>query len=110
MDLEKWETQVRKGLLLFLILLVLKKGECYGYDLIRKIKRTISLTISEGTIYPILTRLKKSEFVVARWEEPTTGVPRKYYSITEAGLEALEQMQSSWLSVTSAITKLVDQA
>lgn len=109
MDLEKWETQVRKGLLVFLILLVLKKGESYGYDLVRKIKGTISIDISEGTIYPILTRLKKSEFVTARWQEPTSGgVPRKYYKITRAGSEALEHMQTSWLAVTSAINKLVE--
>ena len=107
MDLEKWETQVRKGLLVFLILLVLKKDECYGYDLVRKIKASMSMTISEGTIYPILTRLKKSEYVTARWEEPTTGVPRKYYNITDVGLAALEQMQSSWSSVAFSINKLM---
>jgi PadR family transcriptional regulator PadR len=106
MNFEKWHSQLRKGTLEFIILLVLKKNDFYGYELIKEIRRTLELETSEGTIYPILTRLKKSGQVADRWEHPETGIPRKYYSITRLGHETLELMKNDWKDFASKIQKL----
>jgi len=107
MNLEKWHSQLRKGTLEFMILLILKKNDFYGYELLKQIRRTLDLETSEGTIYPILTRLKKSGLVSDRWEHPETGIPRKYYSITQKGNETLDSMKSEWQDFAKSIEKLM---
>ena len=107
MNLEKWRSQIRKGTLEFIILLILQKQEYYGYDLIKKIKMSLGLETSEGTIYPILTRLKKEELVSNRWEHAESGMPRKYYQITSSGKESLKAMKSEWTEFSTSIDKLV---
>ena len=107
MKLDNWESQIKKGTLEFIILLVLEKDEYYGYELIKKIKKTVDIDTSEGTIYPILNRLKKSGYVSSRWEHPDTGIPRKYYSITKAGRSALEEMKQSWITFSESIKNMI---
>ncbi len=107
MDIDKWESQVRKGVLEFVILLVLQRNEYYGYELIKRIKELTSLDVSEGTIYPLLNRLKKNDLISSKWVEFETGVPRKYYNITEVGIEVLRKMNDSWLGLNSSIQKLM---
>lgn len=108
MNLEKWQSQIRKGTLEFIILLVLQKSEYYGYELIKKIKQSLDLETSEGTIYPILTRLKKDELLATRWEHPESGMPRKYYQITAKGLKALEVMKKEWQTFSGSIRRLME--
>jgi len=108
MNLEKWQSQIRKGTLEFIILLVLRKGEFYGYELIRKIRETLDMETSEGTIYPILTRLKKADLVTSRWEHQETGMPRKYYQITPHGSQTVEEMQTEWELFSGSINKLLE--
>jgi PadR family transcriptional regulator PadR len=107
--IRKWESQVRKGALDFLILLFLGKKEYYGYELIKVVKETTRLEISEGTIYPLLNRLKKEELITSRWLEMESGLPRKYYQITEKGAGALKEMNRSWRQFTASLHGLMEE-
>jgi len=101
--LSNWESQVRKGTLDFIILLCLRKQERYGYEMIKTIKSVTGMNISEGTIYPLLNRLKKDDLIESHWVEMETGIPRKYYRITEKGLETLKEMKESWVQFTASL-------
>ena len=103
----RWESQLRKGMLDFIILLCLKEEESYGYRMIRSIKEVSSLDISEGTIYPLLTRLKKDDLILSKWVELETGIPRKYYRITEKGERVLSGMIKSWKQFNSSLKILL---
>jgi len=105
--INKWESQLRKGVLEFIILLYLQDREYYGYELISGIKQFTSMTISEGTIYPLLNRLKKEGLITSKWVEMETGVPRKYYQITEEGKSALDEMKDTWMPINFSIQKLM---
>lgn len=107
--IDRWEVQVRKGILDFIILSFLLKQEYYGYQLISEIKNFIEMNISEGTIYPLLNRLKKEGLITSRWVEMESGVPRKYYRITAAGATTLVKMKNSWLQLNQSLQKLMDQ-
>jgi len=109
-SLANWESQIRKGMLDFLILLFLKQKEYYGYDLIKTIKQTARLDISEGTIYPLLNRLKSQKLITSRWEEKEVGLPRKYYQITASGLDVLEAMKSSWNEFRRVLDELMKES
>ena len=104
--LSKWESQVRKGTLDYIILLCLKKREQYGYEMIKTIKSVAGMDISEGTIYPLLNRLKKNDLISSRWVEMETGIPRKYYQITKKGLRTLKEMKVSWNQFNNSLTLL----
>jgi len=104
--LGKWESQVRKGTLDYIILLCLKKREQYGYEMIKTIKSIAGMNISEGTIYPLLNRLKKDGLISSRWVEMETGIPRKYYQITEKGHKTLKEMKVSWDQFNNSLTLL----
>ncbi|RPI70606.1 MAG: PadR family transcriptional regulator [Desulfobacteraceae bacterium] len=103
-----WESQVRKGMLDFIILLCLQKREFYGYELIKVIKTASELDISEGTIYPLLNRLKKEDLISSRWEEKESGIPRKYYAITAKGQSALAEIKKSWLRFNISLESLME--
>lgn len=105
----KWESQVRKGMLDFIILICLAKREFYGYELMKRIKDIAEINVSEGTIYPLLNRLKKDGLITSRWMEMDTGIPRKYYSITEKGVDALSGMNSVWEKFNASIGQLVEE-
>lgn len=104
----KWESQLRKGVLDFIMLLFLNKKEYYGYELIRDIKKAIEMEISEGTIYPLLNRMKKEGNIESKWVEMDGGVPRKYYTITENGKVALKDMEEGWGKINTSMDKLLD--
>jgi PadR family transcriptional regulator PadR len=104
--LSNWESQVRKGTLDYIILLCLKRREQYGYEMIKIIKSVAGMDISEGTIYPLLNRLKKDELIASRWVEMETGIPRKYYQITEKGLQSLKEMKVSWDQFNTSLSLL----
>ena len=104
---DKWQSQVKKGTLSFIILNVLKGNEFYGYDLIERIKQTTRIVIAEGTLYPLMNRLKKEKLVASKWVEQESGIPRKYYTITPEGMETLKEMQAYWIDMNSSIQKLI---
>ena len=111
-DLEKigkWESQVRKGTLDFMILICLDKQEFYGYQLIKRIKEIIGMNISEGTIYPLLNRLKNDRYITSKWVEMESGIPRKYYTITEKGSEILVGMKEAWKNFSLSINQLMEE-
>ncbi|BAX81558.1 PadR family transcriptional regulator [Labilibaculum antarcticum] len=89
----KWKSQFKKGLLEYIILLLLRSRPCYGYELISEMNQFTSLEIAEGTIYPLLNRLKKEKLVTSEWAEMDTGIPRKYYKLTEEGTAHLMVMR-----------------
>lgn len=104
---EKWETQIRKGLLDLIILSYLRDREYYGYELISEIRDFISMDLSEGTIYPLLNRLKKEKLITSKWVEMDSGVPRKYYRATAAGQRAYDEMKASWRELNLSLEKLM---
>ena len=103
----KWTAQVKKGILSFIVLNVLKENEYYGYELIEEIKRHTEIEIAEGTLYPLLNRLKKEELVNSKWVEQKSGIPRKYYVLTDKGNETLQEMKKYWVDMNNAIQKLM---
>ncbi len=106
----KWESQVRKGALDFVVMICLENSRLYGYELICRLKEDAGLTISEGTIYPLLSRLSKEDLIESEWVEMPTGMPRKYYRLTPAGSEVLVDMKSAWKRFVDSIGGLLEQS
>jgi PadR family transcriptional regulator PadR len=103
---DNWSTQLRKGMLELCILNAIKNTSLYGYDIVRKLRDIPSLVISEGTIYPILSRLKREGFVRTTIKESSEGPPRKYYELTEKGKKILRNMNYYWLDIRSGTDSL----
>lgn len=103
---DNWSTQLRKGMLELCILNVIKSSNLYGYDIVRKLRDIPSLVISEGTIYPILSRLKREGFVQTTIKESSEGPPRKYYELTEKGRQILHNMNDYWQDIRSGTDSL----
>ncbi|MDR1056135.1 MAG: PadR family transcriptional regulator [Prevotellaceae bacterium] len=101
--IEKWKSQVKKGVLTFIVLNLLKHREMYGYELIEHVSKTISIDIAEGTLYPLLNKLKTEGLVASKWVEQISGIPRKYYSLTNIGEYVLSKMKESWEQLTDSI-------
>ena len=106
--LSKWESQVRKGLLDFIILMYLHKKKYYGYELISEIKKISAMQISEGTIYPLLNRIKKEGLITSSWVEMEKGIPRKYYEILPKGIQTLAEMKESWAQINDSLQNLME--
>ena len=104
--IHKWESQVKKGTLAFVILNVLKDNEFYGYELIEEVRKYTAIEIAEGTLYPLMNRLKKEGLVVSKWVEQDSGIPRKYYSLTSTGEKTLIKMRTYWSELEKAIHKV----
>lgn len=102
-----WKSQVKKGTLTFIILNILKENEYYGYELIEEIRKHTEIEIAEGTLYPLMNRLKSENLVESKWVEQATGIPRKYYSLTETGIKTLVQMNEYWKNLEIAIKKII---
>ena len=101
-----WTTQLRKGALELAVLNALHGDRLYGYDIVRILRQHDGLVIADGTVYPILSRLKADGLVRATIEESPDGPPRKYYELTRAGRDALAEMNASWESLVSSIERL----
>lgn len=102
------QAQMRKGVLELCILSILLQGDAYPTEIIEKLKDT-KLVVVEGTLYPLLTRLKNAGMLGYRWEESTSGPPRKYYKLTEAGELYLKELQQSWYELVEAVNKTISQ-
>ena len=105
MNIENTQAQMRKGILEYCILLIISQQDAYVPDIISKLKAS-KMIVVEGTIYPLLTRLKNTGLLSYRWEESQQGPPRKYYSITEQGRGFLKELENSWNELTSAVNSI----
>jgi len=103
---DNWATQLRKGMLELCILNSIKGTSLYGYDIVRKLRDIPSLVISEGTIYPILSRLKREGLLGTSIKESSEGPPRKYYELTEKGQNILRQMNEYWQDIRNGTDSL----
>lgn len=101
--LANWITQLRKGILEYCVLRVLEDVSLYGYDIVRQLRTMEVLVISEGTIYPILSRLRKEGLLNTYLEESPEGPARKYYRLTDRGRDILNQMRNVWATMTQSI-------
>ena len=99
---ENIKSQMRKGVLEYCILTLLRNGDAYASSLIEKLKEA-KMIVVEGTLYPLLTRQKNQGLLSYRWEESTQGPPRKYYSLTEKGKKTLVEMDNAWKEVVESI-------
>ena len=102
MNLENTIAQMRKGVLEYCILSILKNGEAYPSDILLKLKKS-NLIVVEGTLYPLLTRLKNAGLLTYRWEESKSGPPRKYYSETTEGIVFLSELDETWKDLVKAV-------
>lgn len=103
----KWEIQLRKGVLEFVILLSLRDKEQYGFELINGIATRAALDMPEGTLYPLLLRLSKDALVTSRQADGEGGAPRKYYTLTPQGRSVLDAMIKSWSRITASVQHMI---
>jgi PadR family transcriptional regulator PadR len=107
MNIEDWKSQIKRGTLEFCILLMIKQKPTYGYEIISTLEKYPILAARENTIYSLLRRLQKEEFIISSWQEGVEGLPpRKYYSITNKGLEYIAMMSQEWNNLLEAITEI----
>ncbi len=104
--IENTKAQMRKGSLEFCIMLIISKGEIYASDILKELKKA-DLIVVEGTLYPLLSRLKGSQLLQYKWKESESGPPRKYYTITDKGEKNLEQLKITWSKLTKSINSLI---
>lgn len=105
MKIENAKAQMRKGVLEYCILLVLDGKPLYASDIIQGLKEA-KMIVVEGTLYPLLTRLKNTGFLSYKWEESTQGPPRKYYELTDSGRKFLGDLEESWTELVDAVAKV----
>ena len=103
MIVENTQTQMRKGILEYCILSIISRGEIYASDIINELKKA-QLLVVEGTLYPLLTRLKNNGLLSYNWQESTSGPPRKYYILSPAGLEVLNRLDKTWEELLYAVS------
>ena len=108
MNIENTKAQMRKGVLEFCILSILSDGEHYPTEIIELMK-TAKLLVVEGTLYPLLTRLKNDGLLSYRWEESTSGPPRKYFTLSEEGRKTLTELINSWTELTDSVNQIIQQ-
>jgi PadR family transcriptional regulator PadR len=102
MNIDNTQSQMRKGVLEFCILSIIKRAEAYPSDIIEEMKKA-NLNILEGTLYPLLTRLKNADLLSYRWVESLSGPPRKYFSLTEKGMSFYQELETTWLELANAV-------
>ena len=105
-ELAKWETQLRKGGLGLAVLATLWGGRLYGLEMLRRLEADAGLSVPEGTIYPLLNRLKAEGLVASEWVE-AAGHPRKYYALTERGRARVQEMAKAWASFAGGLDRLI---
>lgn len=104
---ENVKAQMRKGVLELCTLALLKNGDAYSSDLIQRLREG-DMIVVEGTLYPLLTRLKNLDLLTYRWEESKSGPPRKYYSLTQKGHESLNEMQNAWTELVNSVNQFLN--
>lgn len=105
MNLENTASQMKKGILEFCILSIIKQGEAYPSDIIEKMK-SAGMNLLEGTLYPLLTRLKNAGLLTYRWVESSSGPPRKYFSLTETGAQFYQELEITWKEISHSVNTI----
>ena len=108
MDLENAKVQMRKGILEFCILHIISRGEIYASDMLEELT-SAKIMVVEGTLYPLLTRLKNAGLLDYKWVESTTGPPRKYYVLTDNGKVFLDTLQVSWKELHESVNQIIKE-
>jgi PadR family transcriptional regulator, regulatory protein PadR len=106
MNLENTQVQMRKGVLEFCILHIISRGEVYASDMLEELTAA-KIIVVEGTLYPLLTRLRKAGLVDYKWVESNSGPPRKYYTLTEEGNTFLFQLNQTWHELADSTSKII---
>ena len=106
MNTENQNAQMRKGVLELCILSIISEKDAYSSDIIRKLKEA-RLIVVEGTLYPLLTRLKNEGLTTYRWEESKSGPPRKYHQVTESGKQVLAELKKDWEELVSSVGNII---
>jgi len=106
--LSNLKSQMRKGLLEYCILSIISRSEAYASDILETLKNA-ELLVVEGTLYPLLTRMKNEGLLSYRWQESTGGPPRKYYTLTPEGEQLLTQLNEEWQSICQAVNQITNQ-
>lgn len=107
---DQWLVQLRKGTLEVCMLALLANGERYGYQIAQSLIENVGLAVSEGTIYPLLSRLQHEGLVAAQWRESPAGPPRKYYSLTLAGQQSLDSKKLAWEQFSRSVDQILLEA
>lgn len=105
MNIDNTQSQMRKGILEFCILSIIKRNESYPSEIVEQMKAA-NLHVLEGTLYPLLTRLKNAEMLTYRWVESNAGPPRKYFSLTDKGVAFYEELRATWEELAAAVTQV----
>ncbi|WP_266202284.1 PadR family transcriptional regulator [Pontibacter kalidii] len=106
MKVENTQVQMRKGILEFCILEIISRGEVYASDMLEELTAA-KMIVVEGTLYPLLTRLKNAQLLEYNWVESTSGPPRKYYRLTDTGKEFLEQLRNTWSELVDSTEYII---
>jgi PadR family transcriptional regulator, regulatory protein PadR len=109
MDDEKWMAQMRRGSLELCILAILARGQRYGYDIVQGLVGAEGLVIKEGTIYPLLNRLKSEGLVAAEWQPSPEGPARKYYTLTSEGERTLARLRDQWRRFSDDVERILQE-
>ncbi|MCC6679634.1 MAG: PadR family transcriptional regulator [Phycisphaeraceae bacterium] len=105
-----WTTQLRKGLVELAVLAALRRHEAYGYQLLQRINARPGLNLNEATVYPLLARLTREGCLTTRTADSPQGPPRRYYQLTEAGIERYEKMLRMWRAASGSLEQLIGEA
>ncbi len=105
--LNKTKKQLRRGVLELCVLSIISKQEAYPSDIIERLE-SAKMIVVEGTLYPLLTRLKNDDFLAYNWQESSSGPPRKYYHLTEKGTQFLEELKTSWAEMVVGIQTILN--
>jgi PadR family transcriptional regulator PadR len=106
MNLDNTLVQMRKGILEYCILHIISRGEVYASDMLEELT-SVKIMVVEGTLYPLLTRLRKAGLVEYKWVESNSGPPRKYYTLTETGFEFLKNLDLTWKDLVNSTKKII---
>ncbi|MBD2700376.1 PadR family transcriptional regulator [Spirosoma sp. BT702] len=106
MNIENAQVQMRKGILEFCILHIISRGEVYASDMLDELT-SARIMVVEGTLYPLLTRLKNAGLLDYKWVESTSGPPRKYYILTELGRDSLDALNETWQELAESVNAIV---
>ena len=105
MNIDNAKSQMRRGMLEYCVMLLLRKEACYTSDIISRLKEA-EMIVVEGTLYPLLTRLKNDGLLCFEWRESTQGPPRKYYSLTREGEDFVAQLDEAWNGISNSVTAI----
>lgn len=109
MKIENAKVQMRKGILEYCILQIISRGEIYASEILDELIDA-EIMVVEGTLYPLLTRLKNAGLLDYKWVESQSGPPRKYYVLTETGKEFLDVLKSTWINLSTSVTTIINNS